>query len=340
MPVFEKKILEWFHSHMGIFFLGVLFVLALFIRLPLCSLHAEVPGGSGWGRIMLFGDYLLAVVSALLCNTFREEGRGAKSMAACALMLVSFGNIFASAVYGRMDAIWVSLCILAMIALIKDKDVPAVLALSLACFISAYAFIFLPFIFFDRIKKERAFIFALAAPAAAGAFRYISGIYTSLWLPEGFAAGQMYAAYPGSWCFLAETQSKQFGRYMPLACVITLVMIAVFIILFCRKRYVYDGRRVLWAAFLLSFIAAEFLPGTGMGAAALPVILAWIIGLTEPVLLIPAFLMEGLRIWPQAAEIYGREWMAFSIQGLAWIQMALMLFYLLYYHKKVLDAAK
>ena len=42
----------------------------------------------------------------------------------------------------------------------------------------------------------------------------------------------------------------------------------------------------------------------------------------------------------KAAEIYGREWMPFSIQGLAWIQMALMLFYLLYYHKKVLDAAK
>lgn len=337
MPAFEKKLLIWLQKNMDILLMIVLAALALLLRYPLCSLHADIPG-NGLNKLMIFADILLAVSAYTLVKICAGDKTKRSAVIAFSVMLFSVGNLFASAVYGRMDALWTALCVLALVFIIKERFLWAFVLLSAACFISAYALLILPFVFFIYMHDGKFSIFWLAAPAAAAFIRCLSGIDTAGWYPEGFIRGQLYAAYPSFWGFIREDSATEFGRYLPLAFVMTLVALMIFFMVFCRKKYVFEKDKVLWIAFLASFITAMFMPGMGMGAAAVYTVLAWLLVVGDPVLVIPALILEVLRIWPQAAEIYGREWMAFPIQGLCWIQAGVLFFYIMHFYKKVLDS--
>ena len=337
MPEFEKKLLIWLQKHMEILLMAGLTACAILLRYPLCGLHADIPGNS-LNKLMSFADIFPAAAAYILIRMVYGKGEKHKAVIAFSIMLFSAGNVFASAVYGRMDALWCVLCVLALAFIIKEKYLWAFALFSLACFISAYALLILPFFFFVYMYKGKFSIFGFTAPVAAAVIRCFAVPGAAGWLPAGFVKGQLYDAYPSFWGFIREDSTAGSWFYLPLAFVMALAMLMIFFMVFCRRKYSFEKDRLIWIAFLTSFIMAAFMPGMGMGAAAMTTTLAWLTVFTDPVLIIPALLMEVLRIWPQAAEIYGREWMAFSIQGLCWIHMGVMLFYILYFKKKVLDS--
>lgn len=338
VPAFEKKLITWLEKHMDIILLIVLSAIAFGVRFMLSRLHAQVPGTGSDTRITMMFDLAAAIAAAALASSVSEKDGRWKGFLAYMVVLISVGNVFASAVYGRWDSLWAACAVTAVMFLIKEKNLPAFAALAIACALSSYALMLIPFFFFVYIYKGKFSVLCFILPFAAAAGRLLSGVNVGLWLPEGVREERMYEAFPSFWGFISTSSSAEFIHYMPIALVVAFAASAAFFMTACRKRFSYDKKGLLWTAFLSSFIVIMFLPGMGAGATAVCFVLAWILALSDAVLIIPALLLELLRIWPQAAEIYGSEWMPFSIQSLCWIQTGLLVFYLLYFYKKVLDS--
>lgn len=338
MPSFEKKLITWLEKHMEIILIIVLSVIAVLIRILLSRLHAQVPDAGADTRFTMMFDYALAVSAGALAafTAKKAEGRR-KGFLVYMLMLMSFGNVFASAIFGRWDSLWAAFGILAVLFLLKGKNLYAFAALSAACLLSSYALMLVPLFFFVYMTGEKYSIVSFIMPAAASAVRMVSGVDPGSWLPEGFSVKRMYVAFPSFWGFISTDSGSGFEHYMPAAVVACMIVLAAFFMIYCRKRQAPDNNKILWIAFLTCYITAAFMPGMGAAAFALCSVLSWILALSDAVLIIPALIMEVIRIWPQAARIYGEEWLPFSIQILCWIQTALLLFYLLYFNKKVLD---
>ena len=350
MPAFEKKLLTWLHKHIDIILLILVSLLGLLMRFMLGSLHAmesirlsssvhaSVPSYDMPVYVTMIFDLLMALALAAMVALCAGSNAKQKGKWAYALMLLSFGNIFLSACLGRIDGLWVAFCVLGIVCVFKEKYLWAFVSLSAACLISSWAILCIPFFLFIYLYKEKFSLIYFLMPVAAVLLRYFSGIDREGWLPEGISYRNLYVAYPSFWGFIKGDSPAEYAHYLPLAIVMTVAAVAAFIMMTCRKRYAYDRQGFLWLAFLLCFITAEFIPGAGVGAAALTTVLAWGLVFTDSLLIIPALIMEALRIWPMAAELYGKEWMPFTMQGLCWINAALMLFYLIFFYKKVLDA--
>lgn len=349
MPAFEKKLLTWLHEHIDIILLTAVSILGLLMRFMLGSLHvmmsirlsssvhASIPSYDLPVYVTMLFDLLAALAltaMVVLCAKSNEQRKGKW---AYALMLLSFGNIFSSAGLGRTDGLWVALCVLGIVCVFKEKYLWAFVSVSAACLISSWALLCIPFFLFLYLYKEKFSLISFLMPVAAALLRYFSGIDRDGWLPEGISCHYLYASYPSFWGFIKGDSPAEFAHYLPLAAVMTVAAAAAFMILTCRNRYKYDRQGLLWLAFLLCFITAEFIPGAGAGAAALTSVLAWGLVFTDSVLIIPALIMEVLRIWPVAAELYGSEWMPFTMQGLCWIQAGLLVFYLVFFYKNKLD---
>ncbi|MBQ9865942.1 MAG: hypothetical protein IJM34_02875 [Lachnospiraceae bacterium] len=349
MPAFEKKLLTWLHKHIDIILLIAVSLLGLLMRFMLGSLHAmmsarlsssvhaSVPSYDMPVYVTMIFDLLMAAAVMAMVALCAGSNAKQKGKWAYVLMLLSFGNIFSSAGLGRIDGLWVALCVLGIICVFKEKYLWAFVSLSAACLISSWALLCMPFFLFLYLYKEKFSLISFLVPVAAALLRYFSGIDRDGWLPEGISYRNLYAAYPSFWGFIKGDSPAEFAHYMPLALVITAAAVAALMILTCRRRYKYDNKGLLWIAFLGSALSAYFIPGAGAGAAALTTVLAWGLVFTDSLLIIPALIMEALRIWPVAAQLYGTEWMPFSVQGQCWINAALMLFYLIFFYKKVLD---
>ena len=319
MPAFEKKLLGWLHKNIGILLLIALSALGLLIRFMLSNLHAEIASDVMTRRICMLFDIPLAVAAALLVSAGAGKKKSAQPEWAYALMLISFGNIFASAAMGSASGLWVALCLVSILMAVKDKYLWAFAAMAAACLVSSWALLLLPFYIYVYMRGEKISLPAFILPVAAALIRFLSGIDRATWLPEGFSQKSLYVAYPSFWGFIKEGSAAEFDHYMPLAFVMALAVTAAFLMMVCSRRYSFDKKRFIWIAFLGCFGAAQFLPGAGAGAAALTTVLAWLLVFDDKLLIIPALIMEVLRIWPAAAAVYGSEWMPFSIRGLCWI---------------------
>ncbi|MBR6256832.1 MAG: hypothetical protein IKR23_05575 [Lachnospiraceae bacterium] len=341
MPAFEKKLLTWFHKHIDILLLIAVSALGLLIRFMLSSLHADISADISADvmtrRVCMLFDIPLAVAAALLVRANTGKKESAQPKWAYAIMLISFGNIFASAAIGKASGLWVALCLVSILMAVKDKYLWAFAAMAAACLISSWALLLLPFFIYVYIRGEKISLPAFVLPLTAELIRLLSGIDRAGWLPEGLSQKSLYVAYPSFWGFIKEGSAAEFEHYMPLAFAVALAATAALLMTVCRRSYCFDKQRFVWIAFLGCFTAAQLLPGAGSGAAALTTILAWMLVFEDKLLVIPALIMEVLRIWPAAAAVYGSEWMPFSIQGLCWIQTGMLIFYLVFFYKNKLD---
>ena len=261
------------------------FILALLTYLPMKPAYAIKLSSC------LF-DYLLAAGIGKL--TFELAGQKKHAQIAFFIVLFSPLVLLNSAWWAQCDAMYVSLCIWALVLFLKEKYLPAFAVYGFAYAFKLQAIFLLPLFLFLWVYQKRYSIInfllipimmMLSALPCVFAGRGKKSIFQviSFYLFEAGIWQKMYLNYPSFWCLMGSHNTEEYFQVASHAAVLLTVVVLAALMLFWKVRNVtVTPRATLYMAFLLSYTCVLFLPAMHERYAFLPELLGIVIAILVP----------------------------------------------------------
>lgn len=261
------------------------FILALLTYLPMTPAYAIKLSSC------LF-DYLLAAGIGRLAI----ELTGQKKYAQIAFFTVLFSPLVLlnSAWWAQCDAMYVSLCIWALVLFLKEKYLPAFAVYGFAYAFKLQAIFLLPLFLFLWVYQKRYSIINFLLIPVMMMFSALPCVFAgrgkksifqviSFYFFEAGIWQKMYLNYPNFWCLMGSDNTEEYFQVASRAAVLMTVVVLATLMLFWKVRNVtITPRATLYMAFLLSYTCVLFLPAMHERYAFLPELLGIVIAILVP----------------------------------------------------------
>lgn len=239
------------------------FLILLLTKLPIPALHA-------YKLLSCVFDFLLAAAVGLAVYLLSGgENRRWYGLAAAAAMLLSPVAVINSSVWAQCDSIFVFFGVLAIIALLKDRPMAAMILLGLSFAFKLQAVFFLPVFLLAWFRKRQfSVLYFLLVPVsmlAAGLPTVFFGRnpldVIGIYLEQSETYPQMAMNYPSFWQLVLNVSSANHYAIMKLpAMILALALLAVLMLCYIKRRLPTDGVSLLSMAFLLAYACVLLLP--------------------------------------------------------------------------------
>ena len=238
------------------------FLIWVMTRFPLEPLHL-------YKILSCIGDYLLAGFAALLVYQLDSKNRLWNSIAVYAAVLLNPVCFLNSAAWAQCDALFTSFAILGLYFLEKERYNWSLISLGISFSFKLQAVFFMPiylFVYFTRRKFSivrfsliPAAMVATSIPLLFWGRNILETFY--VYLRQSGAYTHMALNYPTFWTLVCSMTEPQHYFYLKKAAImLTVCILAFFMILWLRKKYAAKGRNMLIMTFILIYTCVLFLP--------------------------------------------------------------------------------
>lgn len=238
------------------------FLIWVMTRFPLEPLHL-------YKILSCIGDYLLAGFAALLAYQLDSKNRPWNSIAVYAAVLLNPVCFLNSAAWAQCDALFTSFAILGLYFLEKERYNWSLISLGISFSFKLQAVFFMPiylFVYFTRRKFSivrfsliPATMVATSIPLLFWGRNILETFY--VYLRQSGAYTHMALNYPTFWTLVCSMTEPQHYFYLKKAAImLTVCILAFFMILWLRKKYAAEGRNILIMTFILIYTCVLFLP--------------------------------------------------------------------------------
>lgn len=263
-------LLEWFddiaqnslYVQVGDYNLLYQFLIWVMTKIPLPPLYL-------YKILSCIGDYLVAAFSALIVHHLCSDNKLWNSIAAYAAVLLSPVVFLNSAAWAQCDALFTAFAILGLYFLVKERYNLAMIALGVSFAFKLHAVFILPaFLFVYYTRRKFSIVRFSLVPVTMAA----TGIPMLFWgrsiletfyiyLNQATTYTHMALNYPSFWTLVCSMMEPQHYFYLKkTAIMLTVCILAFFMILWMQKKYEATGKSLIIMAFLLAYTCVLFLP--------------------------------------------------------------------------------
>ncbi len=270
--------------------------------------------------ISIIGDYCIALLASFLLSSMTEKKDKKKKLFIVSYLIFLFLPILLldSAVAGWGNSVYVALILLALIMLIKKYNYILVFfIIGLACMININAIVIVPFLIFLYLYKRDFSIINFVILIAMS----IIGLKLSANKED---TAYLYHNFPSFWAFLDE---KNMVYFMATWIVLAVVLIVMLLILLNIKNneLMDKNPNLLHIAYFCIYVTITFSPCMDQSSLYLISILAILVAIYNKIMIIPAVFIQVMCLYLYTESFYGLNIMPFSVSGLAWINIILLI---------------
>lgn len=238
------------------------FIIAIFTYLPIEPLNA-------YKLLSCVFDYLLAATMGGFVYFFSKTDRQLKGALAYMLVTMSPLVFLNSSYWGQCDAIYTFFCIASLFAFCKDKYKLTFVLYGVAFAFKLQAVFLLPFFLFAYVIKKNftalyfgfipIMMVVLSIPGLLMG-RNITEVFTIYFNQTG-SYKSIALNYPSFWWLFQSHNMDAFYLNMKKpAMALTVVVIAVFMVVWMVKKIKLDTKNMIYISFLLAYTCVLFLP--------------------------------------------------------------------------------
>ena len=289
MPWYHEIAENGLYSPVGDYSLLYQFVIWIMTRFP------SVPNLFAFKIFSCIFDYVAAITAGLIVYQVEQNEKQWHGVLAYALVLICPTVFINSSAWAQCDAIYTAFVLLAIYFLDKERYNTSLIMLGLAFSFKLHTVFVLPvFLFYYFAKRRFSILRFILVPATM----VLTSLPLLFWGRSPFETFTVYSkqtsawpsianGYPSIWLFMFSANDEgQYECFAPEAILITIGILAVFMVCWIRKRYMPTGRNLIIMSFLLSYTCVFFLPAMheryGFLYEILAIILAIIIPKTIP----------------------------------------------------------
>lgn len=273
-------------------------IIALLSYLPIIPLYVYKLLSCGF-------DMLLAILLAVIVKKNSDTSDNIPGAAAFSLVWLSPVVALNSAMWGQCDSIYTFFAVLAVYLLYKEKYIPSFAILGVAFSFKLQTIFVLPFFLFVYFyKKNFSILHFLEVPVVM----WISTL-PAIIAGRGFFTGfelffeqtEEYKCiimdYPSFWLTMAYNYQQKYYEYIrPIGMVITVAVLAGFMVYFIKRKVELNASNFLSIVFILTYSAVFFLPAMHERYGYIYEILAILYMFKNKKSIIPCFLLTIISI--------------------------------------------
>lgn len=231
-------------------------------RLPLEPMQA-------YKLLSIVFDYLLAIAAAGITWRIASEDRLWKSIFAFGAVLLSPTVFLNSAAWAQCDSIYVFFCVAALVAMLRERYRMAMIFMGVAFSFKLQAVFMLPLMLFTYFRKKKfsilEFLWIPAVMCLTGIPAMFFGrnpleIFT-IYNEQAETYPYMSMNYPSAWLLLtSEMDVQQYKLMYKPAMLMTVCVLAVYMLAWIRAKVTATGKNLLYMAFLTAYTCVLLLP--------------------------------------------------------------------------------
>jgi len=282
-----------------------------------------------------FFDFVMAIGAALIAYKVADKDKQWSSVLVYAIILLCPTVFINSSAWAQCDAVFSAFAVLGLLCLEKGKYNWALIALGMSFSFKLHAVFILPFFLFYYFARRR---FSILRFLIVPATMVVTSLPLLFWGRSPFETFGIYAKqtsawpsmankYPSVWLLMFKAGNEDQYDYMaPIAILITVCVLAAFMVTWIRKRYVVAGRNFVIMAFLLTYSCVFFLPAMHERYSFLYEILAIILAVMIPKTMPLTVLLIAISCCTYADYLFGT---AADFKLLMWLNILVYLAYIL-----------
>ena len=285
MPWYNEIAENGLYHPVGDYSLLYQFVIWIMTRFP------TIPNLFAFKIFSCIFDYVVAITAGLIVYRIEQKEKCWHGVLAYALVLICPTVFINSSAWAQCDAIYTAFALLGVYLLDKGKYNTSLIMLGLAFSFKLHTVFVLPIFLFYYFAKRRFSVLRFVLVPATMVFTSLPLLF---WGRSPFETFTIYAkqtsawpsianGYPSIWLSMfAANDVNQYECFATEAILITIGILAVFMVSWIRKRYMPTGRNLIIMAFLLSYTCVFFLPAMHERYGFLYEILAIILAIVIP----------------------------------------------------------
>lgn len=285
MPWYHEIAENGLYQPVGDYSLLYQFMIWIMTRFP------SVPNLFAFKILSCVFDYVAAIAAGLIVYRIEEKDKFWHGVLAYSLVLICPTVFINSSAWAQCDAIYTAFVLLAIYLLDKEKYNTSLILLGVAFSFKLHTVFVLPvFLFYYFAKRKFSILRFLLVPATM----VLTSLPLLFWGRSPFETFTVYSkqtsawpsianGYPSIWLFMFSANDvDQYNCFAPEAILITIGILAAFMVCWIRKKYMPTGRNLLIMSFLLSYTCVFFLPAMHERYGFLYEILAIILAIVIP----------------------------------------------------------
>ena len=309
------------------------FIIGLFTYVPIPPLFLYK------GLSCVF-DLVLAAAGGLIAYKLTKKGWAG---------VVAYGILFLSplvwmnsSLWAQCDAIYVSLILLALLCLFKEKYVRTFIFVGLAFAIKLQTIFILPFLLFVWFAKRK---FSIVYFGLVPLTMYLVNIPAfllgrdvwsvfSVYIEQTGSYKQMYANYPGFWAVFVDDASapEVYGILSKVAIALTVLALAMHMLYWFVRKVELNRENLLCMAFVLTYTTVFFLPAMHERYGYLYEVLAIVISVTTKRMIGGAIFLQVISLVTYSCYLFGT---LYDVRLLAIFNCVIYVWYVIAFSKKV-----
>ena len=262
LPWFDEISKNGLFVQVGDYNLLYQFLIWMMTKLPLQPLYL-------YKILSCIGDYLLAGFAALLVYQLDSKNSLWNSIAVYAAVLLNPVCFLNSAAWAQCDALFTSFAILGLYFLEKERYNWSLISLGISFSFKLQAVFFMPiylFVYFTRRKFSivrfsliPVTMVATSIPLLCWGRNILDTFF--IYLSQTSSQPHMSLNYPSLWALVCEIwEPTQYILLKKSAVMLTVCILAFFMILWLRRKYTTTGKNLIIMAFILVYTCILFLP--------------------------------------------------------------------------------
>ena len=305
------------------------------------TLFPSVPNLFAFKIFSCIFDYVAAVTAGLIVYRLDKGDKKWNSVLAYGLVLIAPTVWINSSAWAQCDVIYSAFALLGVYLLDKGKYNTSLIMMGLAFSFKLHAFFALPiFLFYYFAKRQFSILRFLIIPATI----VVTSLPLLFWGRSPFETFGVYAhqtsawpglahGYPSVWLLMFQSGDENQYNYMaPLAIMITIGVLAFFMVSWLRKKYMPTGRNLIIMTFLLTYTSVFFLPAMHERYGFLYEICAIILAILIPKTLPLAAFLIGISMSTYASYLF---YAPTNYEAMVWLNILLYLAYIYVLRKEL-----
>lgn len=288
-------------------------------------------------------DYLLALGTGLLAMSLSKEHRIWKAVLAYGLTLLLPTVVLNSAMWAQCDSIYTAFAVWALLAMLKEKYPVAMVLLGLSLAFKLQAVFFLPIFLFVYYQQRKFTVLQfglipgtmlVAGLPLVFVGRNILEMFT-IYMNQTNTYPYMSMNYPSAWLLLTHDRYNSEYEYLKLfAIVLTVAVLAVFMILWLKKRVAATETNLVIMTFLLCYTCVLILPSMHERYSYPVEILAILLAVLIPKTIPLCAALQGISLCTYGFYLFNNQ--GFELHKLSVINIVVYAGYVWYLHRHLL----
>lgn len=292
-------------------------------------------------------DYLLAAGTGFLAVSLAKEHKAWKGILAYGLVLLLPTVVLNSGMWAQCDSIYTAFAVWALLAMIKEKYPIAMVLLGLSLAFKLQAIFFLPVFLFVYYQQRKFTVLQFALIPGAMLLAGLPLVFVGRNLLEMFTIytnqtttyPYMSMNYPSAWLLLTHERYQWEYDYLKIfAIVLTVAALALFMIVWLKKRIQATGTNLAIMAFLLCYTCVLLLPSMHERYAYPVEILAILLAVLIPKTIPLCVALQGISLCTYGFYLFSNQ--GFELHKLAIINILVFGGYVWYLHRHLLKDKK